>query len=225
METAFWGVSSLPLASVTPRLVPAAVRESKWVPLPLCRSFLVGEPFMAQLGLLKVSELLDYLYCSKQGVFFFFLVSVYGTKLKAGGKWRRTAEWGWALLDFLSFSFCFFLSHILFLVCFRTTKRTELMNHREMASILTWSSVDLCGGGMQSEAMGDNSLLNSYMALKEFAGMLLLVLCEPQLVTHCQEKRKVLYEACFYILHYALTVCMEVAALLLDPNLSCRCGP
>lgn len=73
--------------------------------------------------------------------------------------------------------------------------------------------------------MGENSLLNSYMALKEFAEMLLLVLCEPQLVTHCQEKKKVLYEACFYILHCALTVCMEVAALLLDPNLSSRCGP
>lgn len=56
---------------------------------------------MAQLGLLKVSELLGYLSCSKQR--FFFLVSVYGTKLKAGGTWKRTAEWGWALWDFLSF--------------------------------------------------------------------------------------------------------------------------
>lgn len=91
---------------------------------------------MAQLGLLKVSELLGYLYCSKQR-FFSPLVSVYGTKLNAGGKGRRTAEWGWALLDFLSFSFCFFLSQILFLVHFRTTKRAKLMNHREMASILS----------------------------------------------------------------------------------------
>lgn len=49
-------------------------------------------------------------------------------------------------------------------------------------------------------------------ALKEFAGMLLLVLCEPQL-THCQEKKMALPEACFHLLHYALTVCMEVAAL------------
>lgn len=77
------------------------------------------------------------LFILQQAKIFSPLVSVYGTKLNAGGKGRRTAEWGWALLDFLSFSFCFFLSQILFLVHFRTTKRAKLMNHREMASILS----------------------------------------------------------------------------------------
>lgn len=66
--------------SYSKRLVLTAVRKSKWVPLPLCRPFLVGEPFMAQLGLLKVSQRLGNLYCSRQR--FFFLVAVYGTKLK-----------------------------------------------------------------------------------------------------------------------------------------------
>lgn len=85
---------------------------------------------MAQLGLLKVSELLGNLYCSKQR--FFFLVAVYGTKLKAGGKRRRTAECGWALLDFLRFSlllcflFLFFLSQILFLGMFQNNKKSKI---------------------------------------------------------------------------------------------------
>lgn len=70
----------------------------------------------------------------QQAKIFFFLVAVYGATLKAGGKWRRTAECGWVLLDFLGFSlllcflfcFCFFLSRILFLGTFQNNKKSKI---------------------------------------------------------------------------------------------------
>lgn len=135
-------------------LVHTAVRKSKWVPLPLCRSFLVGEPFLAQLGLLEVSELLGNLYCSKQRFFFSLLLFMaQHWKLEVSGEGLlNVVGFFWTFSDFLycfvfCFVFVFFYPGFFFLVRFRTTKRAKLMDYREMASILSWSSVDICGGG------------------------------------------------------------------------------
>lgn len=70
------------------------------------------------------------LFILHQAKIFFFLISVYGTELKAGGKWRRTAEWGWAPVDFLSFSlllcFLFFSIPDSFLGTFQNNKKSKI---------------------------------------------------------------------------------------------------
>lgn len=147
------------------------MRKSKWVPLPLCRLFLVGEPSTAQLGLLKVSELLGNLYCSKQR-FFFSLVAVFGTKLKAGGKWRRTAECGWALLDFLRFSLllCFFALLFVFSISdsflgmFQKNKKSKIdESQRNGIHLVLKAQLIYVEEGCSQKPWGKNNLLNSFM--------------------------------------------------------------
>lgn len=108
----------------------------------------------------------------QQAKIFFFLVAVYGTKLKAGGKWRRTAECGWALLDFLRFSLllCFFVLFFVFpipdsfLGMFQNNKKSKIdESQRNGIHLVLRAQLIYVEEGCSQKPWGKNSLLNSYM--------------------------------------------------------------